>query len=89
MVISKRTLIEQMIEELEVALRTSNQEQQKQRIASVKTLCKVILSAAEVEQDQGGHTKISKHELKAMLGQQKDSTNKRHDDVSSDSIFDF
>lgn len=89
MVVKKEVIIKRMIKELESALAESKPAKLDQRIASVKTLCELILSQEGAGQVDRGPENISPKELRAMLGEDGDRELSSFDPEEGDSIFDF
>src|SRR5690625_5720262 len=104
MVVSKKDLMKQMAKEIEAALHTEYEEEINQRIASVRTLCEVILSKGTDKTNEKNRKEFTEQEIKAMLGKEKQTMSEQElktmlgeegknkytaDPERGDSIFDF
>jgi len=89
MVVSKERLIKQMQKELQLALKETDQIKADQRIASVRSLCELVLSSESTKQEGKTKESISPEELKAMLGRDSKEDKVSYNPEQGDSIFDF
>lgn len=89
MVVSKENLMKQMMKEIQSALKETDQDIVNQKLASVKTLCEVILSSGGTRVEEQSKGEITPAELKVMLGENKKAEKISYNPEQGDSIFDF
>lgn len=90
MVVSKQAIIQQIKKELDAAMKTKEEEKVKQRIASIKSLCEVILQEeSSISSSPKKSDGITPQELKVMMGDKRENESYTVDPTKGDSIFDF